>query len=80
MGHRRPAECLSRSLRDIRAGERPFGGVAVGFSGDFRHAPTVVRHGSRSQVVDSSLKRSPTWRPMRNRVLTRNLRLLDGEE
>ena len=80
MAHRHLSECLGRSLRDIREGERPFGGVSVVPGGDFRQIPSIVRHGSRAHVVDASLKRSPIWRTMRRRVLTLELMLLDGEE
>ena len=49
--HRRLAECMGRSIRDIREDERPFGGVVVVFGGDFRQIPPIVRRGSRAHVV-----------------------------
>ena len=80
MAHRHLAECIDRSIRDIRSDDRPFGGVVVAFGGDFRKIPPVVRHGSRSQVVSASLKRSPLWRRMQPRALSRNMRPSEGEE
>ena len=80
MAHRHLAECLGRSLRDIRSDGRPYGGVVVVFGGDFRQIPPVVRHGSRAQIVSASLKRSQLWRTMKRHVLTRNVRLALGEE
>ena len=79
VANRHLSECLVRSIRDIRDDERPSGGVAVVSGGDFRQAPPIVRQCSRAQVVAPCLKRAPIWRTMRRRVLTRNLRLLDGE-
>ena len=61
MAHRHLFECLDRSLRDIRADDRPFGGVAVVFGGGFRQIPPVVRHSSRAQIVGASIKRSLIW-------------------
>ena len=78
MSHRYLAECLDRSLRDIRADTRPFGGVVVVFGGDSRQIPPVARHGSRAQIVAASTKRSPLWAQMRRRRLTRNVRLEEG--
>ena len=80
MAHRRLAECLDRSLRDIRSDDRPFGGVVVVFGGDFRQIPPVVRHGSRAQVVSASLRRPPLWRRTQTHALSRNIRLSEGEE
>ena len=80
MAHRHLAECVDRSLRDIRSDDRPFGGVVVVFGGDFRQIPPVVRHGGRAQVVSASLRRSPLWRRMQTHALSRNMRLSEGEE
>ena len=64
---------MGRSLRDIRADEVPFSGVAMVFGGDSRHIPPVSRHGIRAQIVDASLKRSPLRVAIRRRRLSRVL-------
>ena len=38
MQHRYGIEAVDRSLRDLRRCDKPFGGISVLFSGDFRHA------------------------------------------
>ena len=79
MAHWRLSEFLGRSLRGIREDDGTFGGVLVSFGGYSRQIPPIESHGSRAHVVADSLKRSQIWRTMRRHVLTRNLRLLDGE-
>ena len=66
------------SRRDIREDERPIGGDLVLRGGDIRQIPPIARRGRRANVLAYSTKRSPIWRTTRMRVLTRNLRLLDG--
>ena len=80
MSHRYLADCLDRSIRDIRAEDRPFGGLVFLLGGDFRKIPPFVRRGSRAQIVAESIKRSPLWANMRRRRLTWNVRLAEGGE
>ena len=79
MAHRRLAECLGRSMRDIRSDGRLYGGVVAVFGGDFRQIPPVVRRGGRAQIVSASLKRSQLWSTMKRRMLTRDARIALGE-
>ncbi|XP_062193514.1 uncharacterized protein LOC133896893 [Phragmites australis] len=51
-----------------------FGGKTVVFGGDFRQVLPVVRKGSRSQIVDSTLRRSYLWERMQHLRLMRNMR------
>lgn len=39
----------------------PFGGKTVILLGDFRQTGPIVRHGSRREMVDASIKSSPLW-------------------
>ena len=80
MAHRHLAECLGRSLRDIRPDEPPYGGVVVVFGGDYRQIPPVVRHGSRSQIAPASMKRSQLWSTTKREMLNRNAMLALGKE
>ncbi|XP_062212752.1 uncharacterized protein LOC133913583 [Phragmites australis] len=75
MTKRQAVEALDNSMRDIMG--RPdvtFGGKTVVFGGDFRQVLPVVRKGSRSQIVDSTLRRSYLWERMRHLRLMRNMR------
>ena len=56
MGHRYLHECLNHSLRDVRSNNKPFGGLTILFSGDWKQTLPVVKRGSRAQVIDATLK------------------------
>jgi ATP-dependent DNA helicase PIF1 len=59
MTKRHVVEAFDNILRDILNKEDlPFGGKTVVFGGDFRQTSSVVRKGSRAQIVDASLRRS----------------------
>ena len=83
MGHKHAFECLDRSLQDVRKNKNPLGGVTVLFVGDWRQILPVVRHGSREQIVDATLKHSFLWRSIKSLSLTKNMRVatlgLDSE-
>jgi hypothetical protein len=75
MTKRQAVEALDKSMRDIMdRPELPFGGKTVVFGGDFRQVLPVVRKGTRSQIVDASLRRSELWNCMRHMKLVRNMR------
>ncbi|XP_074649050.1 uncharacterized protein LOC141904363 [Tubulanus polymorphus] len=75
MGNKHTFECLDRSLQDIRQNPLLFGGLTVVFAGDWRQILPVVRHGSRPQIVDATLKRSYIWPHVKMLQLTQNMRL-----
>ncbi|RCV43315.1 hypothetical protein SETIT_9G284000v2 [Setaria italica] len=75
MTKRQTVEALDKSMRDIMDKPNlPFGGKTVIFGGDFRQVLPVVRKGTRSQIVDASLRRSELWDCMRHLKLVRNMR------
>uniref|UniRef100_K3YL66 ATP-dependent DNA helicase n=3 Tax=Setaria italica TaxID=4555 RepID=K3YL66_SETIT len=75
MTKRQAIEALDKSMRDIMdVPNLPFGGKTVVFGGDFRQVLPVVRKGTRSQIVDASLRRSELWNCMRHMKLVRNMR------
>lgn len=75
MTKRQAVEALDRSMRDIMDKQNlPFGGKTVVFGGDFRQVLPVIRKGSRSQILDASLRRSDLWNCMRHLQLVRNMR------
>lgn len=80
MQHRHCAEAVDRSIRDAIKDERPFGGIAMVFGGDFQQILPVVPHGSREQVVDACLQRSRLWPHIRILHLRRNMRLENDPE
>ena len=62
MTHRAVYEAIDRTLQDICGNSKPFGGIPVMFCGDFRQILPVVKQGTRANIVDATLKRSPLWR------------------
>ena len=80
MGHKHIYESINRSLQYIREDDRPFGGLTVLFSGDWRQILPVVKHGSRVQTVDATLKQSDIWRDYVHPLsLEQNMRLANSE-
>ncbi|XP_074352254.1 uncharacterized protein LOC141691410 [Apium graveolens] len=84
MQHRFSFECLDRSLRDIMKAvdktryNMPFGGIIVVIGGDFRQILPVIPHGSRGDVVSSTITRSYLWPKAKILFLNRNMRLNQG--
>jgi hypothetical protein len=75
MGHRTVYETISRSLQDINDNDKPFGGITVVFSGDWRQILPVVRHGSRPDIVNACLKSSPLWHHAQVMKMNTNMRV-----
>ena len=59
---------------------RPFGGLTVVFSGDWRQILPVVRKGSRADVIDACFKSSPLWQHVTVKTLMRNMRIAQNAE
>ncbi|CAN1799656.1 ATP-dependent DNA helicase PIF1 [Linum perenne] len=72
---------LARTLRDIMSRRNrgnlnlPFGGITVVFGGDFRQTLPVIPKATRTEIVNSSIKRSDLWDHMRVIKLCQNMRL-----
>ncbi|KAM0870511.1 hypothetical protein ACQ4PT_039955 [Festuca glaucescens] len=81
MTQRRCFEAVDRSLKDILSADDssradlPFGGKTVVLGGDFRQVLPVIEGGSRGDVIDSSLIRSPLWDQVTVLKLWMNMRL-----
>lgn len=75
MMHRFVFEALDRTLRDVHCDDRPMAGMVVLLGGDFRQILPVVPKGTRGQIVNASLIRSPLWRHVRRIRLTENMRV-----
>lgn len=78
MIHRHSFESLDRTFRDILKNDMPFGGKVIVFGGDFRQILPVVPGGSRSEIVNASLKSSYIWQYCTVLKLTVNMRLQQG--
>ncbi|XP_024990585.1 ATP-dependent DNA helicase PIF1-like [Cynara cardunculus var. scolymus] len=76
MAKRQAVEALDRTMQDITGVRLPFGGKIMIMGGDFRQVLPVMRHGTRAQIVDSSLRMSPIWSSIKKLRLTINMRAL----
>ncbi|CAN1149632.1 ATP-dependent DNA helicase PIF1 [Linum perenne] len=60
-------------------GDLPFGGITVVFCGDFRQTLPIIPKGSRTEIVNSTIKRSRLWDFMTMIQLTQNMRLKEKD-
>lgn len=74
--HKDCINCVDRSLRDLRKDPRPFGGISVVFSGDFRQTLPIVPRGNLKSQYEASIKSTNLWLALDKLKLTRNIRLL----
>ncbi|XP_008178242.1 ATP-dependent DNA helicase PIF1-like [Acyrthosiphon pisum] len=65
---------VDRLLRDVMVSELPFGGKSMLFAGDFRQILPVVRRGTRTDIVMSSIKENGLWSVMERFNLVQNMR------
>ena len=72
-------EAIDRLLQDICNVKEIFGGKTVLVSGDFRQILPVVRHGSRIEVIENSVKSSYLWPNFIRMTLNENLRVSDDD-
>jgi len=70
---------VNRLLKEIMCNNKPFGGKTLLLGGDFRQTLPVVPHGTRSAIVEASLKFSELWRKFTILKLTNNLRSVDKQ-
>ncbi|CAN1777374.1 ATP-dependent DNA helicase PIF1 [Linum perenne] len=76
MAHKHCIEALDRTLRDVlNCDELPFGGLTMVFGGDFRQILPVIPKSTRTETVNSSLKRSYLWPHFIVIQLHQNMRL-----
>ncbi|KAE8257116.1 hypothetical protein A4X13_0g2570 [Tilletia indica] len=69
-------EAVDRLLQDLRKSSKPFGGVVVLFSGDWRQTLPIVRGGTTSETLRACLHHSYLWSDITQLRLKTNLRLL----
>ena len=80
MTHKHVYEAMDRSIREITKNDAPFGSITTVFAGDWRQCLPIVRKGNRGDIVNACLKSSHLWGKVKERKLTRNMRVeLCGE-
>ena len=65
-------------LQDIRSCTKLFGGVTIVFGSNFQQTLPVICKGSREEIVNATLLRSPLWKHIHTRHLRQNMRLLQS--
>jgi len=68
-------ETIDRTLRDIRVSPELFGGLSIIFAGDFRQLLPVIPNASRTEIVNSCIKKSIIWRQLEIYTLEINERM-----
>ena len=66
--------CIDMLLRELKKVDKPFGGIVMIGSGDFRQTAPVVLLGTREKIVMSSIKASPLWPDFEHLSLATNMR------
>ncbi|XP_062523184.1 ATP-dependent DNA helicase pif1-like [Corticium candelabrum] len=74
MANKLAFEALDCTLQDLRQSSRPFGGILVVLSGDFRQTLPVIRGGTRANEIDACIKSSHLWQHVETHSLTTNMR------
>jgi hypothetical protein len=80
MTHRKAFEALDTTLRDITGVEMPFGGKVMILGGDFRQVLPVVPRGSKAQMIDACIVKSPLWNKIKVLRLKHNMRAQQDPE
>ena len=75
MQDRLSQEAVDLTFKDIRNNDKPFGGVAIVFGGDFQQILPVVVKGTREEIVGQCLQRSRLWKDIKVLKLKENMRL-----
>ena len=68
---------LSRDLLNI---DEPFGGLIVVLSGDFRQTLPIVRRGTRTSIIENTVKESAIWCNFVTLHLIDNVRLSENDD
>uniref|UniRef100_A0ABD2WCW4 ATP-dependent DNA helicase n=1 Tax=Trichogramma kaykai TaxID=54128 RepID=A0ABD2WCW4_9HYME len=68
-------EAVDRLMKDICNSDKIFSGKIVILSGDFRQTLPIVRHDSRTQIIENCIKNSVLWDEFQSFSLFENKRL-----
>lgn len=61
MANRAVLACVDETCRRVMQSTQPFGGKVVVLLGDFRQTCPVIRRGTKAEVINASISRSPIW-------------------
>ena len=68
---------IDRLLKEITGNKCPFGAKVLLLGGDFRQTLTVIKHGTRASIVETSIMFCKHWTDFKRLSLTENVRSLD---
>ncbi|XP_036151272.1 ATP-dependent DNA helicase PIF1-like [Monomorium pharaonis] len=77
--HHDTLDIMDRTLQDIMENNLPFGGKIVILGGDFRQLLPIKVRGTRSEIINLSIKFSLCWKYFLKLNLTQNMRVLHEE-
>ncbi|KAL4619591.1 hypothetical protein ACB092_06G090900 [Castanea dentata] len=80
MVNRRALESLDRTFKDIMEVNLPFGGNVLILEGDFRQILPVVPNGTKAEMIDACIVKSPLWKDVKVLHLKQNMRSINDEE
>nr|XP_023929885.1 uncharacterized protein LOC112041203 [Quercus suber] len=65
MVNRRALEFLDRTFKDIMEENLPFGGKVLILGGDFRQVLPIVPKGTKAEMIDACIVKSPLWKDVK---------------
>ena len=80
MATRKMCNAIDRSIREALGSTKPFGGLTVVWSGDFRQTLPVVNKGGKAETLHETVKESDLWHLVKTYTLTKNMRLSKGDD
>ncbi|XP_075674908.1 ATP-dependent DNA helicase PIF1-like [Castanea sativa] len=80
MVNRRALESLYRTFKDIIEVNLPFGGKVLIFGGDLSQVLPVVPKGTKAEMIDAYIMKSPLWKDVKVLYLKQNMRSVNDEK
>ncbi|XP_037930131.1 ATP-dependent DNA helicase pif1-like [Teleopsis dalmanni] len=75
MAHKYSLKALNRTLKDLNANDRLFGGALILLAGDFRQTLPVIPRSTYADEINACLKSSILWRSVHILRFTENMRV-----
>jgi hypothetical protein len=80
MMHKYAFEALNRTLQDIRNSNLIMGGIITVLCGDFQQILPIIPKGSRTDIIQATLKESYLWKHVKCLKLNENMRLTESSK